>query len=183
MSTSPKNNRPKRSIIKPLRYQTTSSDEVETTNTGQQKGQQTGIEEDVRELREIFNDSFDNSNSKNTYDLFISPETHNVHLHKLQEHTPTQYEPSHNFHLHELQTRTQLSKTNNQYTLQKPTPVESYSHSSFTQYVPTTCTTTYTSNQYPTSNDTNKRFQVYSSNIDDHRTYTRTVLEHNKENR
>lgn len=75
MSTTLKESRPKRPIVKPSRYQTTSSEEAPFSKTSKTGGQEidtaTTMEEDMRELRGTIQDNSSTINDVNTQ--------HNLH--------------------------------------------------------------------------------------------------------
>jgi len=161
MST-PKEKRPKRPIVKPSRYQTTSSDEAPSkkivNNEGEQRNITASLEADLRELRGILREnsslSFNNNNNNTNLQTLYNTHTHiDTHIDKAQAQTST-----HN------QTQYQTEQ------IQKPHPsiltnIEShntYPITPITQHVPVTaCSSAFTNDTFL---NTYNKFQVSCSN-------------------
>jgi len=159
MST-PKEKRPKRPIVKPSRYQTTSSDEAPckkiTNNEGEQRNINASLEADLRELREIFRENsslFYNNNNT------ILQTIHNTHTHidKAQTQTST----------HQTQHQTEQILNPHPSIFTNIEPHNTYPITPITQHIPVTaCSFTFTSND-TFLNDTYNKFQVSYSNRDE----------------
>lgn len=87
MFTSPKEDRPKRFIIKPSKYQITSSDEATPKKVmksgGRERNMTITIELDIADLRRILQDNFSHTYNNNLQTQYIS------HTHQAQPHIST----------------------------------------------------------------------------------------------
>ncbi|XP_011858237.1 PREDICTED: uncharacterized protein LOC105555807 [Vollenhovia emeryi] len=169
MSTSHNDNRPKRPITKPSRYQTTSSDEDIPRKVGKQdKSVTKTLESDMRDLRVILQENFSHDYNKNSQ----TPLLHT--LDKVQPYTQTQaqYQPhtptqvpcptisTHNQIQYPLQTSTQ--------TPYQPGQIQSYQcHKLYLSQYVTHLLCMSTQNQNVTDNiiNTCNKFQANFSNI------------------
>jgi len=152
-----KEKRPKRPIVKPSRYQTTSSDEAPsktiTNNEGEQRNITASLEADFRELRGILRENSSISYNNNNTNLQT---LHNTHIDKAQAQTST-----HN----QTQYQTEIPNPHpSVFTNIEPHNTLSYPITPITQHIPVTaCSSAFTSNDTFLNNTYNK-FQVSCSN-------------------
>lgn len=167
--------RPKRPIMKPNRYQTTSSEEAPRKKTMESRNDKFTMENDMRELRGVLEENSSNNNYYNLSSIHTQLQTTHTYTTSSSTHTLSQTPYTYTTSSTHTQSQTPYAHTNSSACLQPLIPheripqqasthTESYSFNMTPTYIqPTSTHSSQVDNQLHTYNmdiNTHDKFQV-----------------------